>query len=241
MRKALALTLFLFLLSLPVKAQTQQQSIRVKCGGSAYTDTKDKLGRQTMISVAEWSAKRRAQSVEHRIRRSFRAAACPTTPIRSSTRLRSPTAPITSISILRSSIPRRFRRRAGIQRKDPRECRSTKSRYLQDRWRGRRPHQRRGHRRNQWPGPDRSRQHCGSRSRQSYRHRNYSELRFSAAQTELRLSRWHACRGNLELHYGHLRAETRGNTPLTNGEATCVLFSNPSAMGLSGQITLLSA
>jgi hypothetical protein len=29
-----------------------------------------------------------------------------------------------------------------------------------------------------------------------------------------------------------------GNTPLTNGEATCVLFSNPSAMGLSGQITL---
>jgi hypothetical protein len=39
-RKALALTLFLFLLSLPVKAQTQQQSIRVKCGGSAYTDTK---------------------------------------------------------------------------------------------------------------------------------------------------------------------------------------------------------
>jgi hypothetical protein len=39
-RKALALTLFLFLLSLPVKAQTQQQPIRVKCGGSAYTDTK---------------------------------------------------------------------------------------------------------------------------------------------------------------------------------------------------------
>jgi hypothetical protein len=39
-RKALALTLFLFLFSLPVKAQTQQQPIRVKCGGSGYTDTK---------------------------------------------------------------------------------------------------------------------------------------------------------------------------------------------------------
>jgi hypothetical protein len=29
-----------------------------------------------------------------------------------------------------------------------------------------------------------------------------------------------------------------GNTPLTNGQATCVLYSNPSAMGLSGQFTL---
>jgi Malectin domain len=29
-----------------------------------------------------------------------------------------------------------------------------------------------------------------------------------------------------------------GNTPLTNGQATCVLFSNPDIMGLAGQITL---
>ena len=39
MRKALALISFIFLISLPVKAQTQQP-IRVKCGGSAYTDSK---------------------------------------------------------------------------------------------------------------------------------------------------------------------------------------------------------
>src|ERR1700732_1200034 len=30
----------MFVMSLPVKAQTQQQPIRVKCGGSAYTDSK---------------------------------------------------------------------------------------------------------------------------------------------------------------------------------------------------------
>ena len=40
MRKALALIAFVFFLCLPVKAQTQQQPIRVKCGGSAYTDSK---------------------------------------------------------------------------------------------------------------------------------------------------------------------------------------------------------
>ena len=40
MRKALALISFVFFLCLPVKAQTQQQPIRVKCGGSAYTDSK---------------------------------------------------------------------------------------------------------------------------------------------------------------------------------------------------------
>ncbi len=39
MRKALALVSFLILSSLPAKAQTQQP-IRVKCGGSAYTDSK---------------------------------------------------------------------------------------------------------------------------------------------------------------------------------------------------------
>jgi hypothetical protein len=39
-RKALALISFVFFLCLPVKAQTQQQPIRVKCGGSAYTDSK---------------------------------------------------------------------------------------------------------------------------------------------------------------------------------------------------------
>jgi len=38
-RKALALISFVFFLCLPVKAQTQQP-IRVKCGGSAYTDSK---------------------------------------------------------------------------------------------------------------------------------------------------------------------------------------------------------
>ena len=40
MRKALALISFVFFLCLPVKAQAQQQPIRVKCGGSAYTDSK---------------------------------------------------------------------------------------------------------------------------------------------------------------------------------------------------------
>lgn len=40
MRKALALVSFVFLMSLPAKAQTQQQPIRLKCGGSAYTDSK---------------------------------------------------------------------------------------------------------------------------------------------------------------------------------------------------------
>ncbi len=40
MRKALALVSFAFLMSLPVKAQAQQQPIRLKCGGSAYTDSK---------------------------------------------------------------------------------------------------------------------------------------------------------------------------------------------------------
>ncbi len=39
MRKALALVSFLVLSSLPAKAQTQQP-IRVKCGGSAFTDSK---------------------------------------------------------------------------------------------------------------------------------------------------------------------------------------------------------
>ena len=39
MRKALALVTFLILSSVPAKAQTQQP-IRVKCGGAAYTDTK---------------------------------------------------------------------------------------------------------------------------------------------------------------------------------------------------------
>ena len=39
MRKALALVSFLILSSLPTKAQTQQP-IRVKCGGAAYTDSK---------------------------------------------------------------------------------------------------------------------------------------------------------------------------------------------------------
>ena len=39
MRKALALVTFLILSSLPMKAQTQQP-IRVKCGGAAYTDSK---------------------------------------------------------------------------------------------------------------------------------------------------------------------------------------------------------
>lgn len=39
MRKALALVSFLILSSLPAKAQTQQP-IRVKCGGAAYTDSK---------------------------------------------------------------------------------------------------------------------------------------------------------------------------------------------------------
>jgi hypothetical protein len=39
-RKALALFSFLFAMSVPVMAQPQQQPIRVKCGGSAYTDSK---------------------------------------------------------------------------------------------------------------------------------------------------------------------------------------------------------
>jgi Malectin domain len=39
-RKALALVSFLFVMSLPVNAQTKQPAIRVKCGGSAYTDSK---------------------------------------------------------------------------------------------------------------------------------------------------------------------------------------------------------
>ena len=39
MRKALALVTFLILSSVPAKAQTQQP-IRVKCGGAAYTDSK---------------------------------------------------------------------------------------------------------------------------------------------------------------------------------------------------------
>jgi hypothetical protein len=38
--KVLALISFVFLLCLPAKAQTPQQPIRVKCGGSAYTDSK---------------------------------------------------------------------------------------------------------------------------------------------------------------------------------------------------------
>jgi Malectin domain len=38
--KALALISFVFLLCVPAKAQTPQQPIRVKCGGSAYTDSK---------------------------------------------------------------------------------------------------------------------------------------------------------------------------------------------------------
>lgn len=39
-RKALALASLIFVMSLPARAQTQQQPIRVKCGGSAYTDSK---------------------------------------------------------------------------------------------------------------------------------------------------------------------------------------------------------
>lgn len=40
MRKALGIVSLLFLISLPTQAQTQQQPIRVKCGGGAYTDSK---------------------------------------------------------------------------------------------------------------------------------------------------------------------------------------------------------
>src|SRR6202162_861936 len=39
-RKALALISFILAMCVPVMAQTQQQPIRLKCGGSAYTDTK---------------------------------------------------------------------------------------------------------------------------------------------------------------------------------------------------------
>jgi malectin (di-glucose binding ER protein) len=39
-RKALALISFVFAMSVPTMAQTKQQPIRVKCGGSAYTDSK---------------------------------------------------------------------------------------------------------------------------------------------------------------------------------------------------------
>jgi hypothetical protein len=39
-RKALALISFILAMCVPVMAQTQQQPIRLKCGGSAYTDSK---------------------------------------------------------------------------------------------------------------------------------------------------------------------------------------------------------
>lgn len=39
-RKALALISFILVMCVPVMAQTQQQPIRLKCGGSAYTDSK---------------------------------------------------------------------------------------------------------------------------------------------------------------------------------------------------------